>query len=214
MPKNTNKKKTSKKKKRPLADTMAEVVTAGEKSRDEQDRPKKKAAKTTKKKARKKTTGKRVKTVKKKAKKKTRRAKRLPLPKGGKGDDARDSNGRFVPGHHKPGLGNPHAKATAQYRSILFEEISLEDMKEVARGLIEEAKAKKPWAVRELQDRLLGKSNQPVQVETVANTDPTKMTDPELAAALERVGQSVPGILARKVKRMAEEADAKAKAGK
>ncbi len=71
--------------------------------------------------------------------------------------EARDSKGRFLPGN-PGGPGNPQARNVATWRKALAEAVSADDVTQVAQRLVEAAKAGEPWAVRELLDRLLGKS--------------------------------------------------------
>lgn len=79
-----------------------------------------------------------------------------------KGSNGRSANGRFLPGC-KPGPGNPHAQATADFRRALHEVVSEKDFREVAKQLLEIAKSGEGWAIRELFDRVLGKPTQPVE---------------------------------------------------
>lgn len=77
----------------------------------------------------------------------------MPSPNGTNG---RDASGRFAPGN-AGGPGNPHGGKAARFRSILLDAVSDEDMRAVARTLVERAKAGEQWAVRELLDRAIGK---------------------------------------------------------
>src|SRR5262249_54998007 len=73
--------------------------------------------------------------------------------------------GKFAPGNRVGvGHGNPFAKRTNELRRLLLETVSEDDLIEVIRVMVGEAKAAKPWAVKELLDRLLGKPAQAVQV--------------------------------------------------
>lgn len=74
--------------------------------------------------------------------------------------DGRDiATGRFVKGVWKGGKGgNPHAAKAAEFRAAVFETITRQDIADVIRVLIAEAKKGEPWAVQELLDRALGKA--------------------------------------------------------
>jgi hypothetical protein len=71
----------------------------------------------------------------------------------------RGEGGRFLPGN-PGGPGNPHAKKVNAFRSRLYELVTPEDMDEVIRALVRKAKAGEIAAIRELFDRLFGKSLQ------------------------------------------------------
>ena len=81
-----------------------------------------------------------------------------------KGPNGRDSKGRFKPGC-KPGPGNPHAAAVSRWRKGLIEAVTPEDITAVVLVLVQEAKAGRAWAVRELLDRTLGKAVQAFELE-------------------------------------------------
>ena len=79
-----------------------------------------------------------------------------PSPKGANG--ARDlATGRFLPGHGG-GPGNPHARRTAEIRSVMMSAVSDDDLHAIVRTLVKLAKAGDVMASREIFDRLLGKS--------------------------------------------------------
>ncbi len=73
----------------------------------------------------------------------------------------RDHQGKFVKGC-RPGPGNPHVAKVAQWRSVLTECVTGEDIEAVIRALVRAAKAGERWAVCELLDRCLGKPTQPI----------------------------------------------------
>ena len=61
------------------------------------------------------------------------------------------------------GKGGKNAEAQAfavRFRNALAEKISAGEMAEL---LIAEAKRKRPWAIQEILDRLMGKSTQPIE---------------------------------------------------
>jgi len=80
----------------------------------------------------------------------------------------RDSKGRFLPGN-PGGPGNPQAGNVGKWRQALAEAVSAEDLAEVTRKLVKAAKAGKPWAVRELLNRCLGKPS--VQIDLQADVE-------------------------------------------
>ncbi len=82
---------------------------------------------------------------------------RTPSPNGPNG---RDVQGRFAMGN-PGGPGNPHAGAVGRWRVMLAETITAEDIRAVLNVLLDRAKAGERWAVCELLDRCLGKSEQP-----------------------------------------------------
>ena len=74
--------------------------------------------------------------------------------------EGRDAGGRFVKGH-AGGPGNPHSQKVQQLRTALLAAVSPEDLVEVVKALITNAKAGDVFAARELLDRCLGKAKQP-----------------------------------------------------
>jgi len=78
----------------------------------------------------------------------------------------RDNKGRFLPGN-PGGPGNPQAHNIAAWRKALADSISADDIADVAMQLLDAAKAGKPWAIRELLDRCMGKSR--VQIDFMAD---------------------------------------------
>ncbi len=79
----------------------------------------------------------------------------------GSNGEGRDAQGRFAKGW-KGGTGNPHAKRVAALRSALLGAVSPEDLRVIVEKLIEKAKAGDLLATKELFDRILGKSTQPI----------------------------------------------------
>ena len=88
--------------------------------------------------------------------------KSLPSPNGGNGRDA--TTGRFVKGW-RGGPGNPHARRVADFRNVLMEAVSDEDLYDIARTLVERGKSGDVSAARELFDRLMGKSKASLAIE-------------------------------------------------
>ncbi len=75
---------------------------------------------------------------------------------------ARAKNGQFLPGNN--GGGYPFQQHVKDFRQQLYDCVTEEDYQEICRSLIRKARAGEPWAVRELLDRLLGKSTQHVDL--------------------------------------------------
>jgi hypothetical protein len=84
--------------------------------------------------------------------------------------DGRNRAGRFTAGN-SIGKGNPHLQAVARLRTALYACVTEADLQEVVGTLLREAKAGKPWAVRELLDRLLGRPPQAVHLTGDAGDD-------------------------------------------
>ncbi len=80
----------------------------------------------------------------------------------------RDHQGKFVKGC-RPGPGNPHVAKVAQWRSVLTECVSGEDIEAVIRALVRAARAGERWAIRELLDRCLGKPTQMQELGSAAD---------------------------------------------
>lgn len=74
-----------------------------------------------------------------------------PSPKG-----ERDENGRFVAGAYKGGPGNPHAAKVGQYRKAIWEAVSTDDVKDVIRAMVDEAKAGDVAAAKVVLERVAG----------------------------------------------------------
>jgi hypothetical protein len=84
-----------------------------------------------------------------------------PSPNGTVG---RDSSGRFTrdnPG----GPGNPYARRVSDFRNVLLEAVSDDDLYDIARTLFERGKAGDVMACRELLDRLMGKAKATLAIE-------------------------------------------------
>ncbi len=73
----------------------------------------------------------------------------------GNGDRATD--GRFLPGHSKPGPGNPHQAQINKFRASLFAEIEKVGYGRVARKLIKMACSGNMEAIREINLRVFGR---------------------------------------------------------
>jgi hypothetical protein len=74
-----------------------------------------------------------------------------PSPNG------RNARGRFAKGN-LGGPGNPYARRVADLRAALLESVTEQDIRAVARALVKRAKEGEVPAVRELLDRLLGRT--------------------------------------------------------
>ena len=86
----------------------------------------------------------------------------------------RGEAGKFIKGT-RGGPGNPYAKKVHGFRSFIMRCTSEEDFREIWEGLIEEAKKREQWAVREFFDRTIGKANQPIDL--TARKDADEMGD-------------------------------------
>jgi len=71
--------------------------------------------------------------------------------------NGRNTNGRFVKGN-PGGPGNPNARRVAHFRQVLMEAVSDEDLHDLARTLIKKGKGGDVAAIREVLDRLMGRS--------------------------------------------------------
>lgn len=69
--------------------------------------------------------------------------------------DGRDDRGRFVKGN-PGGPGNPLGARVAKLRGALLEAVTPEDVRAVARALVEAAKGGNVQAAREVLQRVLG----------------------------------------------------------
>lgn len=74
-----------------------------------------------------------------------------PSPNG------RTPRGRFAKGN-PGGPGNPYARRTAALRSALLDAVTEADIRAIAKALVKRARDGEVPAVRELLDRLLGRS--------------------------------------------------------
>ena len=70
--------------------------------------------------------------------------------------NGRDASGRFAKGN-SGGPGNPQAKRVGELRTAFLEAVSTEDMRLLARKLLEQAKAGDVQAAREVLMRTLGR---------------------------------------------------------
>ncbi len=86
-----------------------------------------------------------------------------PRPNGANG---RDAGGRFAAGN-AGGPGNPHAKHVGKLRSALLAAVTEKDMRAIAAKLVTLAKGGDVRAIRELFDRVLGKSQEADLVERI-----------------------------------------------
>ena len=82
----------------------------------------------------------------------------------------RDTHGRFTAGN-AGGPGNPYSKKVADFRRVLVDSVTVEDLQACARALVKKARAGEIPALRELLDRLLGKPMQTTAVAAVELED-------------------------------------------
>ena len=71
--------------------------------------------------------------------------------------NGRTPRGQFAKGN-LGGPGNPYARRVADLRAALLESVTEQDIRAVARALVKRAKEGEVPAVRELLDRLLGRT--------------------------------------------------------
>jgi hypothetical protein len=107
-----------------------------------------------------------------------------PSPNGDNGLEARDKKGRFVKGN-PGGPGNPNARKVANWRQTMAQSVSDDDLADAITQLKKAARAGKPWAIRELLDRCLGKPA--VHVELQAGADEMARYNEVLAAESSRL---------------------------
>lgn len=81
----------------------------------------------------------------------------------------RNPDGTFARGN-AGGPGNPHASRVAELRSALLDAVSEDDVKDVARALVEQATGGNVQAARVLLNRLMGKPK--ADVEILGTPDP------------------------------------------
>ena len=77
----------------------------------------------------------------------------------------RDALGRFSKGW-RGGPGNPYASQVARWRRELYACVTDEDIRQVMRALVDQAKHGSPWAIHELLNRLVGKPPTVVQLDS------------------------------------------------
>jgi hypothetical protein len=63
------------------------------------------------------------------------------------------------------GPGNPFLGEIQKYRSMMYKCITSEDFKRVVKKLIATANTGEGWAIKELLDRVLGKAQQPIDLQ-------------------------------------------------
>lgn len=84
--------------------------------------------------------------------------KNAPSPNGTNGL-VRNPAGRFAPGN-AGGPGNPHAKRSAEIRSLIYRTVSDDDLQAIIASLVQQAKAGDLPAAREVLDRCMGRPPQ------------------------------------------------------
>jgi len=92
----------------------------------------------------------------------------LPSPNG---SISRDPSGQFAKGN-RGGPGNPNARRVADFRRVLVDAVTDEDLHDLARTLVAKGKAGDVMAAREIFDRLMGKAKVTMAVETEPRFDP------------------------------------------
>jgi hypothetical protein len=107
-------------------------------------------------------------------------------------DGGRDTHGRFAKGN-AGGPGNPFARQVAALRTALLATVTEQDMEEVARALVRQAKEGNLAAAKLLLSYTLGKPAAPVDPDTLDQQEwelYRRLPDPapEMAAAPQRVG--------------------------
>lgn len=75
----------------------------------------------------------------------------------------RDNRGRFAEGN-PGGPGNPLAKRTAEVKQAFLNAVTPDDVGDIARKLVEQAKAGDTVAARIVLDRILGRDSQPIEL--------------------------------------------------
>ena len=110
-----------------------------------------------------------------------------PSPNGSNG---RDSDGRFTRGN-RGGPGNPYARRVSDFRNVLMEAVTDDDLYEIARSLVEKGKAGDVMAAREVLDRLMGKAKA-----TLAIENEPERSEEELHAELRALLERNPGLAA------------------
>lgn len=83
------------------------------------------------------------------------------------GANGRDASGKFATGN-RGGPGNPHAKQVAKLRKALLDTVTAEDVAEVVRALVAQAKNGDVVAAREVLDRTIGKA---LELDVIARLD-------------------------------------------
>jgi hypothetical protein len=86
-----------------------------------------------------------------------------PSPNGNGIGDVRGKNGRFAKGH-KGGPGNPLGKKIEKLRAALVRAVTDDDIRQMAKGLIRQAKRGSPAAATVLWDRIFGRAKQPIEL--------------------------------------------------
>ena len=74
---------------------------------------------------------------------------------GDPNDGKRRPDGKFAKGC-KPGPGNPEARKTAAYRRAIFEAVSIKDVQDVMRAMLENAKGGDVQAAKVVFERIMG----------------------------------------------------------
>jgi len=88
------------------------------------------------------------------------------------GVNGRDAGGRFAAGN-PGGPGNPHNAHVARLRAVLLDAVDEADIRAIVHALMARAKSGDVVAAREVLDRLLGKSVQPVQRDEPTHSFPS-----------------------------------------
>lgn len=90
-----------------------------------------------------------------------------PSPNGSNG---RALGGRFAPGN-AGGPGNPYARRVARLRSLIVESVSDDDLREMVGKMVERAKGGDAAMIRELLTRLVGRPDDGVYPDQLAERE-------------------------------------------
>lgn len=80
------------------------------------------------------------------------------------GKNGTDAKGRFLPGNQVAVGRHSSTISMEKYRTVFAEAVGTKDFKKVVEGLTEEAKAKRPWAVKLLMAYLIGKPAEQIEI--------------------------------------------------
>lgn len=115
---------------------------------------------------------------------------RGPSPKADGSNGGRDSAGRFTVGN-SGGPGNPYARRVAALRSALLDSVTEEDLRGIARSLVEQAQGGDLAAAKLLLSYVVGRPPSEVDLPITAEPplDLSKLSDAELDQFEELAGR-------------------------